>query len=657
MKWRLPRIGLPLLAKELVEIANRRSTYILRVAYALTLFGFVLYFYWRHTYGQSGLPSEIRGQGGVLFERIVEIQMWGIYILTPLLTASCIAAEKERDTLQLLFLTRLGPWTILFEKLLGRLVPMSAYVLLTMPVFAVAYSLGGVETSQIVLAVVAMGMAMLHAGVVSLFCSVWCRTTANAFLMTFAVLGLSYVLPSIVMRMAFGQEVLNQIARSYAPQFGATITVPGGGRMDLLNAIDIPLLHVPARLLSGDEAARNMGWFGVASAPDPTWRIWAQLGPMLLYVVFFFVLARRYLVRRAHLAPKNVILRIFRALDASLHRWNDRLTRGIVLVKDQGVLPENEPLHWRETRKRALGTFRYLVRVLVFLELPALLVGLIAATAGTRTARSPALSVLIGIFWVIAIVGTAVRAATLFAAERSQSTFDVLLTTPMRASDMLREKVRALHRLMLVLATPLLTSYVLHAATMAAVTPFFHWTIYLIGAVATMAIYLPLVCWTGVLCGLRATTQTRALFTTLSVLVLVGYVAPTAILMLVDSFLWFLISSNEAPIAALVTRLLVPISYPLLLETEPASLAMNQMQRGTYGAAAADASALPLFGLGLLNSALFGLLLFFIRNWCLRHCSKMLGRPESSKPFSPVLGRPQRDELYGLVTQTAAEPL
>ena len=46
MRWRMPRLrgrlGLPLLAKELVEIANRRSTYVLRVLYALTLFRFVL---------------------------------------------------------------------------------------------------------------------------------------------------------------------------------------------------------------------------------------------------------------------------------------------------------------------------------------------------------------------------------------------------------------------------------------------------------------------------------------------------------------------------------------------------------------------------------------------------------------------------------------
>ena len=655
MKWRRPRFGLPLLAKELVEIANRRSTYILRVLYALTLFGFVLYFYWQHTYGQSGLPYEILGSGDQLFDRIVEIQMWGIYILTPLLTASSIAGEKERDTLQLLFLTRLGPWTILFEKLLGRLVPMSAYVLLTMPVFAVAYSLGGVETSQIVLAAVAMGMAMLHAGVVSLFCSTWCRTTANAFLMTFAVLGISYLVPIVALRLLFDHDTLQSVAIQLAPSLGATAVMPGGVPLPLLSGNDLAVLHVPASLLAGDELTRNVLGFG-ATAPAATWRIWVQLGPMLLYAVFFLLLARRSLVRRAHLAPRNVLLRMFRAADAILHRWNERLTRGIVLVNDQGVLPENAPIHWRETRKRALGTFRYLVRVLVFLEFPALLFGLVAATAGVRTARSPALSALIGLFWGIAILGTAVRAATLFAAERSQSTLDVLLTTPMRASDMLREKVRALHRFLLVLATPLLTSYVLHTATMAAIVPVFDWIAYFLGAVVTMAIYLPLVCWTGILCGLRATSQTRALFTTLAVLVLVGYVAPTAVLMLMDSWMWIFVSSNELPTAALVTRLIVPLSYPLQLETEPTNLLWGE-RPGAYGRTGVVSVAAPLLGLGLVNSAMFGLLLFFVRSWCLRQCSKMLGRPESPKPFAPVLGRPQRDELYGLVTQPAAEPL
>ena len=45
-------------------------------------------------------------------------------------------------------MTRLGPFTILFEKLLSRLVPMFTFLLLSLPLMAFAYSLGGVSTRR-----------------------------------------------------------------------------------------------------------------------------------------------------------------------------------------------------------------------------------------------------------------------------------------------------------------------------------------------------------------------------------------------------------------------------------------------------------------------------------------------------------------------------
>ena len=38
MNWRMPQLGLPLLAKELVEQASRRRTYVVRIVYATLLF-------------------------------------------------------------------------------------------------------------------------------------------------------------------------------------------------------------------------------------------------------------------------------------------------------------------------------------------------------------------------------------------------------------------------------------------------------------------------------------------------------------------------------------------------------------------------------------------------------------------------------------------
>ncbi|WP_230685503.1 hypothetical protein, partial [Streptococcus pneumoniae] len=67
----------------------------------------------------------------------------------PAMSVGAITLEKEKNTLTLLFLTRLGPWTILFEKYLARVVNMASYLLITLPLFGIAYSLGGVTQLEL----------------------------------------------------------------------------------------------------------------------------------------------------------------------------------------------------------------------------------------------------------------------------------------------------------------------------------------------------------------------------------------------------------------------------------------------------------------------------------------------------------------------------
>ncbi|MFN9037956.1 MAG: hypothetical protein ACK5YO_16755, partial [Planctomyces sp.] len=53
--------------------------------------------------------------------------------------------EKERKTLGLLFVTRLSPLVIVLEKPGSRLLPMLTLLLITFPMLAFAYSLGGLD--------------------------------------------------------------------------------------------------------------------------------------------------------------------------------------------------------------------------------------------------------------------------------------------------------------------------------------------------------------------------------------------------------------------------------------------------------------------------------------------------------------------------------
>ena len=128
------RIGLPLLTKEMLEQAARKRTDVLRAAFAAAMvlvlaIGVVEV---RTAGGGLGIP----GRGRELFDALVGVQFFGIYAIIPGIAAGAISVEKERNTLQLLLLTKLGPWTIIFEKLLSRLVPVLMLLLTAVPVMA-----------------------------------------------------------------------------------------------------------------------------------------------------------------------------------------------------------------------------------------------------------------------------------------------------------------------------------------------------------------------------------------------------------------------------------------------------------------------------------------------------------------------------------------
>jgi hypothetical protein len=104
----------------LIEQAARKRTYVIRGLYATLLFlsAFVL-FYDILRVGNAS-PLAMLGTGRKMFEMLAHLQFGGIYLFMPSITSGVVALEKERASLPLLFLTRLGPWTVVVEKLLSR---------------------------------------------------------------------------------------------------------------------------------------------------------------------------------------------------------------------------------------------------------------------------------------------------------------------------------------------------------------------------------------------------------------------------------------------------------------------------------------------------------------------------------------------------------
>ena len=189
-------LAMPLLAKELVEQSSRKRTFILRTVYAVLFFAIALLTLWQQmmfTERYGGGPLGILGRGREIFLSIVLLQFAGIYFFLPAMMAGVITHEKERDSLTLLLLTDLRPWEIVLQKFISRLIPMLTFLLLSMPLLAVAYAYGGVTATRLWSSVYLMLVACMQVGAVAIFCSAFARSTSGAFMLTYAILAAMYL--------------------------------------------------------------------------------------------------------------------------------------------------------------------------------------------------------------------------------------------------------------------------------------------------------------------------------------------------------------------------------------------------------------------------------------------------------------------------------
>lgn len=99
------------------------------------------------------LESQTR-LGRDLFEWVLAIMVLLVCFLVPGLTAGAVAGERERQTLLPLQITLLQPRQILWGKVMASLAYLTLMVVAAMPIFAVAYQLGGVSLADAALGLV-----------------------------------------------------------------------------------------------------------------------------------------------------------------------------------------------------------------------------------------------------------------------------------------------------------------------------------------------------------------------------------------------------------------------------------------------------------------------------------------------------------------------
>ncbi len=555
--------ALPLLLKELQEQAVRKRTVVMRVVVAATAyFIFVIAFSEQF----SNHRGSVLGRGDDIFSLVAGMQFLAAFGILPLLLAGSIAHEKETDTLQLLVVSRMSAWSILWQMLLARLIPFFGYLSLTFPLLGIAYSIGGVEANQILSLAYLIGLTSLNVAALSIFVSTIAVTTVSAFIGVFVLGGVFYLGPAILVEM-FELYALRKTAASF----------------------------FPISLYS--EYYRNGVWPMVAAS----WHMW-------LTTIGFLLLARFFFYRRAFVRGTGLLRRVFSRVDRITNAANRQLGGIRFGGKGAGVPGDDRPVRWRELQRRGLDRSNHTVRLSLFLLVPAIGGGVIALRLDTRF-TGELLSAVILFYWgLVALIVTTVS-ANVVVSERTGQTLDVLLTTPIPSTQIIRDKLAPVFRWIMIATIGFLVLYAMSdwtrgRAPIGRSGPLPS-SYYIVLSLGLVWIYLPMLAWVAMAIGLRSKTRVRATVTALVVVALWQF------LPLVATWMITVVASSRS----MDTLFLVMLGSPMM------SLAYLEFYRdgiGVWGSQPWVPFAVTfVWHLFVLRAA---------RRWCLSRAAHRLGR-------------------------------
>lgn len=132
---------------------------------------------------------------------ILFVQNLAVFLMAPIYLGSCITEEKERRSLELLFISPLKNHEILLGKLFARMVHLGGVLLAGLPILSLAQLWGGVDMGMILLNFLNTFFNLLSVGCFSVLISVLMKRTLHAvmtiygimfpFLLIFGIAGLA----------------------------------------------------------------------------------------------------------------------------------------------------------------------------------------------------------------------------------------------------------------------------------------------------------------------------------------------------------------------------------------------------------------------------------------------------------------------------------
>jgi ABC-type transport system involved in multi-copper enzyme maturation permease subunit len=136
----------------------------------------------RMSFGSSGFETG-RMIGRSIFTTVMIMALAQVCIITPSLTSSSIAGEKERQSYDLLITTLLSPLQIILGKMMAALAFALLLILSVLPLAGLSFLFGGVSGIELVLGMIGLVVTAVLYAAVGLVWSTLMRGTLGATVM------------------------------------------------------------------------------------------------------------------------------------------------------------------------------------------------------------------------------------------------------------------------------------------------------------------------------------------------------------------------------------------------------------------------------------------------------------------------------------------
>jgi ABC-type Na+ efflux pump permease subunit len=171
----------PIFHREFQTVPRRERHHVGRVA-ALALLWVIGLTAWQASVGfqREATLGETARFGALFFQIICYLELTLLLFFSALSAASAISQEKDRRTFVLLLLTDMRDDEIVLGKMLGSLLPIFLFFVITLPVLAFTLLLGGVSGEQVFRAALILFATSLAAGSLGGLIALWRDKTFQA---------------------------------------------------------------------------------------------------------------------------------------------------------------------------------------------------------------------------------------------------------------------------------------------------------------------------------------------------------------------------------------------------------------------------------------------------------------------------------------------